>query len=186
MSSAVCLIGIILFSATGITLNHAGAIETDPVIVSREGVLPSSLVAQLQRGTAASDAPVPGAVADWLESEYDVALERRTPEWSDDELYIALPRAGGDGWIAIDRLSGDITYEDTDRGLIAYFNDLHKGRDTGTAWAWFIDIFAAACIIFSLTGFLLLQVHSRKRPSTWPLVGAGVIVPALLLIFLAH
>ena len=125
-------------------------------------------------------------VAQWLEKELAVSVAGRKPEWNDDELYIALPRPGGDGWVAIDRVSGDVTYEATSRGWVAYLNDLHKGRNTGVAWSWFIDIFAAACVIFSLTGFLLLQVHSKRRPSTWPIVGAGVIIPLLLLVFLMH
>ena len=97
-----------------------------------------------------------------------------------------MPTPGADAWLSIDTASGAFEYERTDRGAIAYLNDLHKGRNTGVAWSWFIDIFAAACIIFSLTGFLLLQVHSKRRPSTWPIVGAGVIIPLLLLVFLMH
>ena len=50
--------------------------------------------------------------------------------WNDlPDLY----RAGGDAWISIDRLSGQVTHEDTWRGWVAYFNDLHKGRNTGVA-----------------------------------------------------
>ena len=188
MSSAICLIGMILFAVTGITLNHAGAIEAEPVIVTEELVLPDSLRGALRRVPDSADAttPVPDAVARWIEEELDVGLAGRAPEWSDIELYIPLPRPGGDGWIAIDRESGDVLYENTDRGWIAYLNDLHKGRDSGTAWSWFIDIFAAACVVFSFTGLLLLQLHAKKRPSTWPIVGAGFVIPALLLIFLVH
>ncbi len=188
MSSAICLIGMILFAVTGITLNHAGAIEAEPVIVTEELVLPRSLLGALERVPDSADAttPVPDALARWVDEELDVGLAGRAPEWSESELYIPLPRPGGDGWIAIDRTSGDVLFESTDRGWIAYLNDLHKGRDSGTAWSWFIDIFAAACIVFSVTGLLLLQLHARNRPSTWPIVGAGFVIPALLLIFLVH
>ncbi|RIV82291.1 PepSY-associated TM helix domain-containing protein [Aurantiacibacter zhengii] len=188
MSSAICLIGMILFAVTGITLNHAGAIEAEPVIVTEELALPDSLLGTLERVPEGADAttPVPDALARWLEGELDAGLAGRAPEWTESELYIALPRPGGDGWVAIDRVSGDVLFESTDRGWIAYFNDLHKGRDSGTAWSWFIDIFAAACVVFSVTGLLLLQLHAKNRPSTWPIVGAGVVIPALLLIFLVH
>ncbi|MGB3797013.1 MAG: PepSY-associated TM helix domain-containing protein, partial [Alteraurantiacibacter sp.] len=183
MSSAICLIGMILFAVTGITLNHAGGIEAEPVIVTEELVLPDSLIGVLERVPGGADAatPVPDALADWVEEELDVSLAGRAPEWSESELYIPLPRPGGDGWVAIDRTRGEVLYENTDRGWIAYLNDLHKGRDSGTAWSWFIDIFAAACVIFSVTGLLLLQLHARNRPSTWPIVGAGFVIPALLL-----
>ena len=56
----------------------------------------------------------------------------------------------------------------------------------GAAWFWFIDAFAVACIIFTLTGLLLLQLHARHRPSTWPLVATSLLVPLLLAMFLIH
>ena len=188
MSSAICLIGMLLFAITGITLNHAASIEGDPEVTTVESSLPSAALEALQAvpENAGGETPVPPEVDEWLAEELGVSTAGRLPEWSDLELYVPLPRAGGDGWVAIDRDTGDVLYEDTHRGWIAYLNDLHKGRDTGTAWRWFIDIFAVATIIFSLTGFLLLQIHSRKRPSTWPIVGAGVIIPLFLLIFLRH
>ena len=49
--------------------------------------------------------------------------------------------------------------ERIDRGAVAYLNDLHKGRQAGQAWSWFIDIFAIACFLFALTGLLLLQLQ---------------------------
>jgi hypothetical protein len=184
VSSAICLIGMILFAITGITLNHAASIEGDPIVVTEERQLAPDLLAALE--AVPDGAAVPEAVADWLADELDVSMRDRTPEWSAEELYVPLPRAGGDGWISIDRATGEVLYEDTERGWIAFLNDLHKGRDTGTAWRWFIDIFAVACVIFSLTGFLLLQIHARKRPATWPVVGAGVIIPLFLIVFLMH
>jgi len=187
MSSAICLAGMLLFAITGITLNHASSIEAQAVVTTQEGTLPPPALAALQQVEPGSpDAAVPGPVVEWLDSEFGIEAEGRAPEWSELELYLPLPRAGGDGWVAIDRQTGAVLHEDTDRGWIAYLNDLHKGRDTGSAWAWFIDIFAAACIVFSLTGLLLLQLHARRRPSTWPIVGAGVIIPLFLLIFLMH
>ena len=68
----------------------------------------------------------------------------RTAEWSDEELYLSAPGPGRDAWVSIDRASGAAKFETTDRGWIAYFNDLHKGRNTGLAWTIFIDVVAAA------------------------------------------
>jgi len=191
MSSAICLVGMVLFAITGITLNHAGSIEAEPVIESNELVMPADVLAALDGSPTATEsgetpAPVPAPVSRWLSDQLGVSLTGRVPEWSELELYIPLPRAGGDGWIAVDRETGDVVHEDTDRGWIAYLNDLHKGRDTGAAWSWFIDIFAVACVVFCVTGLLLLQLHARKRRSTWPIVGAGVVIPLFLLVFLMH
>lgn len=107
-------------------------------------------------------------------------------EWTEVDVYLSLPRPGGDAWLTIDRVSGDVFYEVTRRGAVSYLNDLHKGRNTGPAWSLFLDVFAVACIVFCLTGLWLLQIHSRSRGSTWPLVGAGIGLPVILLLFLVH
>jgi uncharacterized protein len=115
-----------------------------------------------------------------------VRLHGRPLEWSDEELYIALPRPGGDAWVSIDLAGGEIEYERTDRGWISYLNDLHKGRDTGAVWGGFIDAFALASVVFCVTGLLLLQLHSRHRPATWPTVGLGLAVMLAIMIVFIH
>ncbi|MET0249479.1 MAG: PepSY-associated TM helix domain-containing protein [Sphingobium sp.] len=186
ISSAVSLIGLLLFAFTGITLNHAADIEGSPETVTKAATLPPSLREQLAKdGGADGKRPLPATVAQWVEKEIG---QRGTGEgeWSADEIYLALPRPGGDGWVSIDRATGAVTSEATSRGWISYLNDLHKGRNAGTAWKWFIDIFAVACFLFALTGLLLLQLHAAKRPSTWPLVIAGLVIPAILAVVFIH
>lgn len=186
ISSAISLVGLLLFALTGITLNHAAEIEASPQVETGAGILPPTLRgAVAPQATAAPDAPLPPQVARWIEDELDIQTSGDA-EWTQDEIYLALPRPGGDGWVAIDRVSGAVTSEVTDRGWISWLNDLHKGRNAGTAWKWFIDIFSVACFAFALTGLVLLQMHARRRPSTWPLVGAGLAIPAILAIFFIH
>jgi hypothetical protein len=188
VSSALCLIAMLGFAITGITLNHAGAIEAKPVVTEHHGSLPDALrrVLAAMDDAAKPAPPVPDAVADWLADAMGVDVAGRTAEWSADELYISLPRPGGDAWLSIDRQTGEVLHEVTDRGWVSYFNDLHKGRNAGVAWSWFIDIAAVACLVFCVTGLFLLQMHARNRPTTWPVVGLGLVVPLLLMILLIH
>jgi hypothetical protein len=184
ISSALCLVGMLLFAFTGITLNHAAQIEAKAQVTHRLEQLPTALHQRL-----VDEAPtvgVPAPLADWLESTLDIRLSGREAEWSDGELYIGLPRPGGDAWLSLDIESGELEYESTDRGWIAYLNDLHKGRHSGEAWSWFIDIFSIVCVIFSLTGLLLLQRHAGGRPATWPLTGLGLVIPVLLALLFIH
>lgn len=186
ISSAISLVGLLLFAITGFTLNHAADIEGAPVTATATQALPPTLRASL-RPDDAPDAkkPLPAPVAAWLGDTLDVRATGEA-EWSADEVYLALPRPGGDGWVSIDRTTGAVEHETTSRGWISYLNDLHKGRNTGTAWFWFIDVFALASLVFALTGLVLLQLHSARRPSTWPLVGFGLAVPAAIAVFLIH
>lgn len=186
ISSAISLIGLLLFAFTGITLNHAADVEASPQTVERTAQLPPALLKRVTADDAPdSKKPLPSDVAAWVEKEIGLSGEGEA-EWSSDEIYLPLPRPGGDGWISIDRHSGAVSSEATSRGWVSYLNDLHKGRNTGTAWKWFIDIFAVACFLFALTGLLLLQLHAAKRPSTWPLVAAGLAIPAVLAIIFIH
>lgn len=186
ISSGLCLIGMLIFAFTGITLNHATQIEGTPEVIEREGSLPAPLLEGLRSGIDEGEAPLPVPLREWLSGELDVWVDDRPAEWSEEEIYVSLPRPGGDSWLTVDRETGDVMFERTDRGWIAYLNDLHKGRNTSEAWKWFIDIFAAACVVFSLTGLLLLQFYAGNRPSTWPVVGLGLVIPLILAILMIH
>ena len=186
ISAALSLVGMLLFAVTGFTLNHAGQIEAQPKVVSRKAPLPADLMAQLAKGPAEGKRPLPIQVETWLDKAVDADIARREGEWSAEEVYVALARPGGDAWISIDRATGAVEHEKTTRGAISLLNDLHKGRNAGKAWGWFIDVFAGACVVFAVTGLILLQFHARARPLTWPLVAGGLVIPLLLVILFVH
>jgi hypothetical protein len=186
VSSAACLVSMLLFAVTGITLNNAGHIESEPVVSMQTINLPSAVLKSLHVEPGSIKAPLPIPVAAWVAKNLDVDVADKPAEWSDGEIYVSLPRPGGDAWLTIDTESGELSYELTRRGWISYLNDLHKGRHTGTAWSWFLDVFSVAVLIFSLSGLCLLYMHSANRPSTWPLVGFGMVLPLVLAILFIH
>lgn len=186
ISAAVSLIGMLAFAITGITLNHASQIEAKPVVVSRKATLPPDLLALLAKGPEEGKRPLPAPFEPFLDKAVGAEVAGVEGEWSADEVYVALARPGGDAWVSIDRETGAVEHEKTTRGVISLLNDLHKGRNSGKAWSWFIDIFAGACVIFTVTGLILLQFHARARPLTWPLVGLGLAAPVILVILFVH
>ncbi|MEC3764124.1 MULTISPECIES: PepSY-associated TM helix domain-containing protein [Cupriavidus] len=193
ISSAICLVGMLLFAVTGFTLNHAGQIEARPAVQTRHATLPMRVLEQVRSAAPAETAqasetraPVPAVLADWLARALGIDASGREAEWSADEIYVALPRPGGDAWVSIALDSGEAQYENTSRGAISYLNDLHKGRNTGAAWSLFLDAFALACLVFCVTGLFLLKLHAGGRVATWPLVGLGLVVPVLLAILFIH
>jgi hypothetical protein len=185
VSAAVSLIGVLLFAITGLTLNHAATITDEPRVTQHDAMLPAQLLALLKTAPRA-DAPLPDAVAEHLKPITELDAHNRAGEWTDDEVYVAMPGPGHDSWISVDRHTGEVKSENTDRGWVSYFNDLHKGRNTGSAWFWFIDAFAGACILFTITGLLLLNLHAKNRPSTWPLVGLSLLIPLTIVILFIH
>ena len=188
ISSALCLFAMLLFSFTGITLNHASQIEAKPSTVSRKGSLPAPLqkeLAAFAAGHPDDKAPLPSRVANWADDQFGVDVAGMEAEWSEEDAYVAMPRPGGDAWLRIGA-DGAAEYEVTSRGAISWMNDLHKGRHTGTAWSWFIDIFALACIVFCITGFLIMKMHAANRRATWPVIGFGILLPLLLALLFIH
>lgn len=200
ISSAICLIGMLVFAFTGITLNHAGQIESKPSVQSLQQQLPESLLQELRRAQEQQKEPgedakasgatggseLPASVQAWIAAQMKVSTSHHAVEWSEEEAYVPLPRPGGDAWLRVNLKDGAVEYEKTDRGWISYVNDLHKGRNTGGAWSLFIDVFAVGCLVFCITGLLILKMHSGRRPLTWPMVGLGLVLPALLALLLVH
>jgi len=166
--------------------NSAQASDGKPVAASTVDANADASASADSAAAADTKRPLPPSVAKWLAHELSIASPDSDGEWSPEEIYVGLPRPGGDAWLSIDRESGEVTYERTDRGWVSYFNDLHKGRNTGAAWVWFLDLFAIAAIVFCVTGFFLLQFHSRARPATWPMVALGLAIPLVLAILFIH
>ena len=185
ISSAVCLIGMLLFSLTGITLNHASKIEAKPQVQNQQLELPAPVLKALG-DREDGNAPLPARVADWLSNRLEVSIGSREAEWSPEEIYLSMPGPGSDAWLSIDRETGAVEFEKTRRGWVSYFNDLHKGRNAGPGWGWFLDVFAVACLVFCITGLFLLHLHARQRRMTWPLVGLGLLIPLLIALLLIH
>lgn len=186
VSASICLVSMLLFALTGITLNHASQIPAKPTVTTLEAKLPAPLLARLKNDPDTDKAPLPGIVSDWINEQMSLETAGRTAEWSEDEVYVSLPRPGGDAWMTIARDSGDIQYERTTRGAISFLNDLHKGRNAGPMWGWFIDLFAVACVLFAGTGLFLLKMHSSRRPGTWPYVALGLVLPLVVIVLFVH
>ncbi|MGJ7914151.1 PepSY-associated TM helix domain-containing protein [Massilia sp. LXY-6] len=188
ISSALCLMAMLLFSITGFTLNHASQIEAKPQVTRLKAALPAPLrerLAGLIERHADAKLPLPDDLAAWANGAFPVEVRGVNAEWSEEDAYIPLPRPGGDAWLRIGA-DGQAEYEKTDRGWISWLNDMHKGRNAGAVWSWFIDIFAGACLVFCITGFLILKYHAANRPSTWPVIGFGIVLPIVLALLFVH
>jgi hypothetical protein len=186
ISAALSLAGMLLFAVTGLTLNHAGSLSASPSQEERQAAVPAQLQAALQALPDGGDQPVPPALARWASEAFAIGIAELAAEVDADEVFVTVPRPGGEGTLRLDRATASASYTVTSRGWVAYFNDLHKGRHAGQVWSWFIDCMAASCIVFTLTGFALLWMHGRARPFTWPLAGLSLLAPVLIALLFVH
>ncbi len=184
ISSALCLAGLLMFAVTGFTLNHASAITAKPITVRIEKDLPAHDMPVL--ALAKDKSPLPETLVAAIRAQTGTDVRGIAADVSDEDIFVDLAGPGVDASVTIDKADGHITYERTNRGLIAVLNDLHKGRHTGAIWSVFIDVLAIACVIFSVTGLGLLWLYARGRRITWPLVAAGVALPVILFLLFVH
>src|ERR1700712_1328590 len=77
ISSAISLLGMLLFAVTGLTLNHATQIEAHPRVVDRKAQVPAALLAL--------HAPVPGEKSD---SKRNAVLPPDLADWTFKALSI--------------------------------------------------------------------------------------------------
>jgi uncharacterized protein len=184
------LAAVLFFSVTGITLNHPdwmfGQVErrreaegqVDLKWIGREVATtdsepttdpdPTKQVAKLEviehlRKTHA----IRGALAEFRVDDSECMVSFKGPGYSADAF--------------IDRDSGHYTLTELDHGLIAFINDLHKGRDTGAVWSWVIDLSAGLMTLISLTGLVLLFYLKLRRVPGVVVALVGTLV--LVLIF---
>ncbi|XQW85865.1 PepSY-associated TM helix domain-containing protein [Thalassotalea piscium] len=186
ISAGICSVGMLFFSWTGITLNHAADITVNADITTVETRLPDTVM-QEWRLREQNSQQLPDSINQYLITNYQLHLSGDLiGESNDGEFYLAMPKPGVDAWLSVDMETGDLIYEKTNRGWISFFNDLHKGRYTNLAWQWFIDIFAIGSIIFCLSGLWLLYKQSKFRLSTLPFVSLGVLLPLIIILASLH
>ena len=90
VSSALCLIGMILFSVTGLTLNNASLIEAKPKITSLRATVDDAMRARLGQQAAEvrratkGKAALPADLQAWVRKTWQVDTGTGEAEWSDD------------------------------------------------------------------------------------------------------
>ncbi len=163
---------LFFFAVTGLTLNHADWFAKQQHTVQIRGSLDKKYlgkdVAKLEIVEHLRNAHgIHGSLNDFRIEDRDCSVAFKGPGYSADVL--------------IDRASGRYELTETRMGFFAVLNDLHKGRDSGKAWAVIIDISAVLMTLVSLTGMLLIFFLQKKRVS-----GLMAAVAGITLCYLAY
>ena len=95
ISSALCLMAMLLFSITGFTLNHASQIEAKPSVTRQKATLPGPLrerLAAFAESHVDARLPLPDELAAWANKTFPVDVRGAGAEWSEEDAYVPLPR----------------------------------------------------------------------------------------------
>jgi hypothetical protein len=147
---------LLFFAVTGITLNHQAAFTGQ----GKTSRFTGSFDAAWLRAPDAHESDFVAA----LRSRHGIHAALSDFRVDDDQIQISFKGPGytADGFA--DRATGKYELLENRLGFIAVVNDLHKGRDTGKAWAGVIDISAGLMTLVSLTGLtLIFFLHKRLR-----------------------
>jgi len=169
------LFGLLLFFClTGITLNHPGW-AGKALTETRSFSLPEQLLSKQD-----DDYQVKRIQA-YIEEKTGLASPRSVDIALDiGELTYDYPLPAGYAFVTVlleDRL---VEIEHARGGLLALFNDLHKGRHSGIAWAWLIDLSAALMILFTLTGIAILLQNAKHRRRAFVALLLGLASPLFI------
>lgn len=166
---------VLFFSVTGITLNHADTMQGETKTTQVKGKLNAAWVQSPDTNKVEKL-----LIAEYFRNQHAVKGAVNDLRIEEDQLSIAYKGPGYEAVAFINRSSGEYELTVAQTGFVGFMNDLHKGRDTGTTWAWVIDISAGLMVIISLTGLILLLFIKRKRVNGLILLAAGTIVVYLL------
>ena len=170
-TSMISLLIVLFFAATGVTLNHPDWLATERVS-DVSGKLPSNwhsakgidwlVVDEALR----TNNGVHGTVADRREDDREASLTFRAPGYSADAF--------------IDVQTGSYRLSTSYQGMLGMINDLHRGRDAGSAWAWVIDAAGIFLVLLSLTGLGLLFYLKKVRFSALLTLAGGAALVIVL------
>lgn len=169
---------LLFFAVTGFTLNHAEWFDARQRAEQIHGSLNVALVNSPDPGSVAKDQLVryfreshhtKGAVSDFHVDGEQCELLFKGPGYEADAV--------------IDRKTGSYDLTVSPSSFVAVLNDLHKGRDTGTAWSAVIDFSAIFMSLVSLTGLTLIFFLNKRRVSGLVLLTVGALVGWMIYFF---
>jgi len=160
---------LLFFAITGITLNHTSWIESQQRVDQLSGQLTQDWV-----GRSATIDKL--QIVEYLRNTHSIKARVNDFLIDDDECSISFKGPGYAADAFVDRATGSYELTITKSGAVAIMNDLHKGRDSGSVWAWLIDISAVLMILVSLSGFLMIFFLKNKRLNGLLLTAAGAIL----------
>lgn len=166
---------LIFFSITGILLNHLDWLPSGSHQKTLEYSLDQSFA------LADSDDIDMNALELYLMDRHglpkarSIDLDREVNEVSFD-----FPLPAGSSFIIVDMGLKEVVVEAQRSHWLLLLNDLHKGRHSGEAWSWLIDLSAGFMVFFSITGMIILFQQRRRKKAGLALAVLGTVSPVLL------
>ena len=177
--SAFAFLTLLFFSVTGLLLNHPEWFEPAKTEETTKLILPESVLKSIKQQENPSD-----AILNYVRQQQNVVGRYQSSEVMDNEVMIRLesPAGATDIWVMADTGETEITQKPA--STVSMLNDLHRGKNSGLAWSWLIDISAIIVIALSLVGYILF-LSIKTRLVTHLVLTAASLALIILLIWSA-
>lgn len=177
--SAFAFLTLLFFSVTGLLLNHPEWFEPAKTEETTKLILPESVLKSIKQQENPSD-----AILNYVRQQQKVVGRYQSSEVMDNEVMIRLesPAGATDIWVMADTGETEITQKPA--STVSMLNDLHRGKNSGSAWSWLIDISAIVVIALSLVGYILF-LSIKTRLVTHLVLTAASLALIILLIWSA-
>ena len=171
--SMFSLLLILFFAATGVTLNHPdwtfGGVEKRQQL---SGSLPAGWIEGGQ--------PDALKIAEFLRARYGLHGSADDFQYSGGAGGLSFRAPGYSADVQFDE-SGKYSVDVDAQGALAVANDFHKGRDSGGAWSWVIDVSGVFLVVVALTGLGLMLFLKKVRTASLVSIVVGGLVMGYLM-----
>lgn len=173
---------LILFCITGVILNHLDWLDGTNNDGDIELNIPTDILDQISKREEMQLSNLPLNDLQTLFSDNYNLQNASSIEFDDDigELIFDYQIPAGYAAAIVDLNENLITLEYRQGSSWSIMSDLHKGRHSGKAWSWVIDVSAILMIFFSITGILILFQNKKHRNRAILFVVIGTISPLLI------
>jgi hypothetical protein len=171
---------LILFCVSGIVLNHVDWLKNDKNNGQISTPIPSALAAKANAQLSTLPTLYPEIEA-YLAKQYALTNVKNI-EWEKEDALVMLdyPLPAGFAYAELDFISGTLNLDYQTGGFLSLIGDLHKGRHSGEAWSWVIDISAVLMILFAITGMIILFQNRKKRLAGIWITVLGIATPVVI------
>ena len=177
--SAFAFLILMFFALTGLFLNNPDWFEP----AKDENTVTVNMTPELIAKVKGQENPSTD-ILNFVRVEHALVGRFQSSEVLDGEVMIRLesPAGSTDVWAMLD--TGEIEVSSKPASTVSLINDLHRGKNAGTAWSWLIDISAITILILSIAGFILF-LSIKSRLLTHLLLTAASLAVLILFIWIA-
>jgi hypothetical protein len=172
----ICLIIVLFFGITGVTLNHPNwTLGGTTTRTTYTGDLPT--------GYVSADGTVDYlAVTEFIRTTHDVkgSVDSYGTSGNEGTVSFKAPGYAADLFFKVDTGSYSVTVEQD--GFVAVMNDLHKGRYADSSWKWLIDVVGVLLVVIALTGLGIQFFLRKRRTKAFIVAGVGGVLAVALIV----